>query len=696
MSFPNKCMLLVLLLVWPLAMTNASDEAHWKVGGSNPLENLRLSKQLHLLFPAEGRQAFEPYEIEDAALVLVSHLQAKGFLDAHVQARVFEDEASEGRVFEWDSGLDTYLPNGLFASRVEFTLQPGLRFYYKDLQVEGDAVLDSETVATFFFEEPFFLQGERGRIFTESGFNAGMSNLHSQLQVLGYQQAHVRALDVQRDFDTGAVRARIEVDAGPVFRVAAIDLEGAESVLKDVNLSRYLGERYSRIVMQDMQSEVRRALYQAGYPDAVVHSRYEAVPQSSDEVEVHLVLEVNPGRLYRVSEVDIQGLQKTREAWLRYRLGLEAGDLLNPLEVEQARLKMSRRGVFDSVQVSTEPSGEDTRKVVFKTRERFPWTWDAFVGWGSYERLRGGMSLEKINVFGLGHRIRLKGLVSMKSALAELRYQIPEFLGESTSVSANTFALFREELSFDREEFGVEVTASKRLRQLDLNLDAVYTFQSLNALGNNLKDAEDTDSSVRVGSVEVRFGRDERDSVLNPTDGYRFYGRVENASDWLGGETDYIRAEFGYSRHGSLSRGLLWHASISHGLVGTVSEPESQIPPNKHFFPGGENSVRGYQKGGAAPKDADGKFLGANSYLLLNLELEQQLSDAFSVVLFFDGVGVSADTAHYPLDETLGSVGLGLRYQTFMGPLRLEYGHNLVSRIGDPDGTLHLSLGFPF
>ena len=84
------------------------------------------------------------------------------------------------------------------------------------------------------------------------------------------------------------------------------------------------------------------------------------------------------------------------------------------------------------------------------------------------------------------------------------------------------------------------------------------------------------------------------------------------------------------------------------------------------------------------------------SYLLLNLELEQALTKTWSAILFFDALGETASLADYPFAERLFSAGVGLRYQTLIGPVRLEYGHNLNPRQADPAGTLHFSVGFPF
>ncbi|MCZ7638568.1 MAG: BamA/TamA family outer membrane protein [Verrucomicrobia bacterium] len=120
------------------------------------------------------------------------------------------------------------------------------------------------------------------------------------------------------------------------------------------------------------------------------------------------------------------------------------------------------------------------------------------------------------------------------------------------------------------------------------------------------------------------------------------------------------------------------------------------VPFNKRFFPGGANSVRGYQQGEASPVDAHGNQLGAESALIGNVELEKALTRSWSVVAFLDTVGNAQDMADYPVDEVLSSAGAGLRWNTPVGPVRLEYGHNLNRRPTDPSGTLHLSIGFPF
>ena len=113
-------------------------------------------------------------------------------------------------------------------------------------------------------------------------------------------------------------------------------------------------------------------------------------------------------------------------------------------------------------------------------------------------------------------------------------------------------------------------------------------------------------------------------------------------------------------------------------------------------FPGGADSVRGYQEGEASPLDPNGAQLGAETYTQVNLELEQLLTRSWSIVVFFDGVGFAESRTDYPWNEGLFSIGGGIHWRTIVGPVRLEYGYNLDPRPQDPTGTLHFSIGTSF
>jgi outer membrane translocation and assembly module TamA len=89
-------------------------------------------------------------------------------------------------------------------------------------------------------------------------------------------------------------------------------------------------------------------------------------------------------------------------------------------------------------------------------------------------------------------------------------------------------------------------------------------------------------------------------------------------------------------------------------------------------------------------------LVGSESFLLGSAEIEQSLTPKLSLVGFVDSIGIARDISNYPFNQVLTSVGGGLGYRTIIGPVRLEYGHNLNPRPQDPSGTVQFSVGFPF
>jgi outer membrane translocation and assembly module TamA len=272
---------------------------------------------------------------------------------------------------------------------------------------------------------------------------------------------------------------------------------------------------------------------------------------------------------------------------------------------------------------------------------------------------------------------------------------MPEVFREDVDVFFDASGLRREEISFIREEYGGGIGARRFFRPIDTDVSVRYNYQFLTALDNQAATAPGV-QRTRVGAIVLDLRHDHRDNPLLPTRGYNLLGNIELASTSLGGEVDYQRFELAGSYHANLVGGLFLHLGLRHGAALQLSGANGELPFTKRFFPGGENSVRGYQQGEASPRDANGNLLGAETYLLGNVELEQFITPSWSLVGFVDAVGFAEHLRDYPASEAVYSAGGGIRWKSIVGPVRLEYGYNLNRRTGDPVGTIHFSLGFPF
>jgi len=310
--------------------------------------------------------------------------------------------------------------------------------------------------------------------------------------------------------------------------------------------------------------------------------------------------------------------------------------------------------------------------------------------------LRGGFEIEENNIWGLGHHARLKAVQSFKASSGEFVYTVPDFIGKDVDLFFNASGLRREEIDFTRLEYGGGFGGHRYFKDYATDLTIRYNYQILNASQVPGVVAAQGVTNTSVGAIITDVKHDRRDNPLYPRNGYKVFFNFELASEYLAGEVNYERFEISTSWHHPLGGGRYIGLGLSHGVILSVGSPAQDLPFNRRFFPGGENSIRGYREGEASPRDAQGKIVGAETMTLGTVELEQALTPKWSLVFFSDSLGFAERAANYPFDTGLFSVGGGLRLKTIIGPMRLEYGYNLNPRKNDPVGTLQFSLGFPF
>jgi len=691
------------------ASSSRKERASLKVSGLGFWSNREMQATLERLLGEERGPVLDGNAIEDAVFLLLSSLEERGFLSPTIRVQWTDSSGRTGEAV-FDSTLTTQLPRPLFASRVEFEVGRGVRSVVSGVEVvpaEGAAIsgtgeawkggMSDSEVREFFLPRVFGWGGQSERAYSPARLRRAAGNLLEEFRIRGYPDAAVTAKSVPSEMPNGGVNVIVALLSGPLWEVTTLVVEGLEATPVSFDPGPWTGVPWTSLWQQDVAEQIRRACYAAGYPDVRVGFERTVLGGRDGRRSVGLLARVNPGKAVHIGAIRFEGNVVTDEGVLRRRVRLASGGALNPIGVEQARERIGRLGVFSSVTARTEEVGGAERDLVFSVRELPRWEASLLAGYGSYEQLRAGLEWRQTNLFRRAHQGRLLLVQSIKSSHADYLYSVPELFGETVDGTVRLFGLRREEEAFEREEYGANLALRRRFGRRGLEGRLGYTYQVLSNRDNELTTRRIDDALVKVGSVDAGLTWERRDNPLRPRRGYRAFVQAETASQGLGGEVDYQVFEIGSSYHTSAGHGRWIHLGLSHGVITTFGAAnDRELPVNKRFFPGGENSIRGFQKGQAAPRGVDGRFVGAKSQLTFNFELEQALTTNFSVIGIFDGVGIAAELADYPFEDRLFSAGIGLRYQTIVGPVRVEYGHNLNPRPDDPRGTLQIAVGFPF
>jgi outer membrane protein assembly factor BamA len=689
----------LLLLLGSLAFAGVTfAKSNIEVTGMGYFKSRNMNSRLSFLRDAvPGEEELDVAALEDTAFLIMEQLKREGYLHPAVTG-VFTNAAGVKTTAHWTDPYTVQLAADFTATHAVFTMIPGVCYFYKSIEVHGVDAIPAERVDRYFMARGALYHSESSRVFTDANFDRRIGRVLAALEDLGYRSAKLVNFNTVKDDKTGAVQASVTIDQGKRHYVGDAEVEFLDSDGK-VESHRSLdqsGQLYTQDWEEDQRHLLRNEAFGLGYPDAVVTVKVQPGVENAEGALVHAVqFQVVQGTHVILSGVQFDGDEKMQRSVLNDRIDLKTGEPLNLLEVREARRRLMGLGVFSEVNVDYDPAEGPEREVVYTLKPSLRKELRLLGGWGSYEQARVGVNWEQRNPFGRAHRYTVSAKKSMKTMQAEATYSVPQILGTDLTGYVNAEHRYSEEISYDYTTQGVTMGASTFVADPGILVTAEYGFVSEDANRDSSSEFKSKDSAT-VASVLFRASFDRRNSFLDPSSGYYLFGSYKVANELLGGNVNFQKVEGGATYHLPLTNSTILHLGVRGGAIFTTQNSSENIPFVERFFMGGENSVRGYREGEASPLDESGKEIGAQAYVLTNVELEQRVFPNFSVVIFHDGVTNYVDSLADGASDYLYSIGGGISYQTVVGPVRLEYGYNPKPRKHDPHGALHLSVGFPF
>ncbi len=674
--------------------------AQISVSGYGVLGNRELKRILRTVeLGGKKPEFFGPSFVEDSAMILAARVKRDGYLEPTITIRLRLDNGDR-IVTRADTLLESPLPRPMRIRQVQFQIHKGILYHFQQLEFSGLETINEKQARSYFMETETLLHLKSARVFTPERLRRGLASLTDVFDRQGYADATAEADKVVRDDRNGNVSVHITVKQGPRFFVRSVREEFYYGTNSAPESSRtvFPNKPYSTLWQQDFVLMLKTNQYRLGYPDTAVEVQKLRQQPEDHREEVDLLARVKSGEQIRIGNVEFKGQKRTRRWLMSRRVRIERGELLDPVLVEQGRSRLARLGVFDSVGFEYVPAGDNIRDVIYDVKEGKRLNVSLLFGYGTYELLRGGVEVDAYNLWGRAHHAELLAVQSFKATSGNFTYTIPEVAGRDVDFFLNSSGLRREEISFTRVEYGGGAGIHKYFNSEATDFTARYNYQILNAqeFGTFPEIASEGLTNPAVGSIAFEIKHDRRDNPLYPRKGYKVFLTVETATEYLGGDANFERVEISSSWHHPIGGGRYVSLGLQHSVDLTFGSVEHNLPFNRRFFPGGQNSIRGYTEGEASPINAAGQILGAETYTLGTVELEQALTPKFSFVLFSDNLGMAHRMESYPWDTGLFTIGAGLRWRTIIGPVRLEYGYNLNPRPHDPSGTLQFSLGFPF
>lgn len=612
-----------------------------------------------------------------AGLALTASLLALAFLLAPAWAMARGDPVLARRAFARPADVGPVVTDVLFVGNESF--EDGLLLPYMQTRESG-----------------FFRKASYDR----RAFLRDLENLERFYVSQGFLDADVELDDMALSADSTSVRLLIGVYEGDRWMVEDVSFEGA-SVIPEEKLRSVVTVREGTPLLIGKLDSDRSAVLEEyarqSYLDTHVS---QDVVRDDDRRSATITYRITERDQASIASIDVTGSEKTRHYVIERELTFAAGELFDFKKTGESRVNLYRTGLFNSIWI--EPAPEDTgraeKRVVVRVAERSSGHIDFNFGYATLDRVEVGAGISNRNMQGRARALGLTGKYSERVHEARASIGDPWFLGRRLSAeAAGRYSLIDERKGakkYRAQTIGASFILSKDLN-LRLTLEGGYKYDETIFIDRN--DANEDEEDNDTGSILGAAIYDARNDILNATRGMFIRTDVEFAGEKLGGTNEFVRYNIGWRGYKQVARGWVAALELRTGWMKLQGSQEN-VPPNERYFLGGEGSVRGFERnslGPLVPSEEDDELTaaGGRAMALVRGEARFSVYKKLGAAVFIDAGQVFADFAAMRLSDLAVGGGVGLRYNTRVGLLRLDVATPLSEEV---DPTVYFSVGQAF
>lgn len=538
------------------------------------------------------------------------------------------------------------------------------------------------------------------------------------------------------------VRIEITLEEGKLVRIRRLELNGvSDGFRRDVESSLRLepGRPLKTKILAEDEESILGLYADKGHAIANVVGEIRFLP---DSLFADVVLRVQEGPVVTMRDVIVADQERlqTRGSVIRRRLAVRRGQPLLRRNLLESQSRLYRTGLFRSVRIIPEvdsalvSTGEPTvpADLMVRVSEKAPGWYGAGGGFSSADEVRV--------VAEWGHR-NLWGRWRVLQANAGLKYSLDRSLGDKPLVLREVTGqllftepfLFGSQL-FSQSEIYYNFNREKYSRERNFEQDIVGLIQSFRRelpkrwtgrLSFEFRFVNTTEPSLpgkyQTHLLTAILDQDLRDSFFDPTEGHNYRAVVDYAGGFLGGKNEFLRTTAGASWYIPLRRESVAAFRVRGGLITPLGDPlagdlgdslqVARVPFEDRYRAGGGTTVRGYREESLGRR-VDEQPIGGLVLFVGNVEVRFPIFWNFQGAFFMDAGNVWSDPSEWKLKRfqeglqngdhsplaVAYSLGVGIRFKTPVGPLRLDYGFKIGRdpAPGESPEAIHVSLGQAF
>lgn len=544
-----------------------------------------------------------------------------------------------------------------------------------------------------------------------------IERLQTVLQGYGYYQGHVRITVNGRELDDPELPAAIEaipqgtdatvavaIELGPLYRLREVKIDGEIPPGARDKLGIASGAPAVAADVLKAQARLLTALQEDGYALAKVDP-----PIAYEEPAAHaldVTFRVQAGPRVEIGDIRIVGLHDVHESLVRNRLLVHTGERFSPSAIEKARQDLLSLGVFSGVSARAVDKVDAQGRIplVFDVQERLRHAVGLTAAYSTDLGGSLGATWSHRNLFGNAEQLNLAASATGLGGRATngLGYNVtaqfvkPDYRTRDQSLELNAGAIQQKLDAYDQRAVTAGVLLNRKLSPTwsggigisaeKERIDQEMVTRDYTLLGFPVSAKYDSTGLVNPLDDPVRGLR----AALTVTPTQSFGGSSATFVIIQGNASTYF--DLGALRAATPGRSVL----ALRGLVGTAQgASQFALPPDQRFYGGGSATVRGFRYQSIGPQFPDGKPIGGTSIDAATIEFRQRLFGSFGAVAFVDAGQVGASSTPFQGTVHVGA-GIGIRYYTAIGPVRLDVAVPLNKQPGNDAFEVYIGLGQAF
>ncbi|MEO6225739.1 MAG: BamA/TamA family outer membrane protein [Sphingomicrobium sp.] len=573
-----------------------------------------------------------------------------------------------------------------------------------DVAVEGlDGLADSAQLLESFRQQSV-LVAQRKRVANAAQI-ARRSRTDADLlgQILRSQGYYDALVEPRTERVGGGLQVVLTAEPGSLYRFASVELPGLQGAGSEAEALRSaFAVKPGDPVVADQViaggAALKTALGELGFAQATIGDQDIVVDHGTHRATLNLP--VNPGPVARFGAIRVTGRPPFDARHLGVIARFRAGDRFEQSKLDDLRRALIATSLVADAEVRLIPiDGGRTVDVAVKLEPAPTHTIAGELGYGTGEGARVEASWTDRNFFNPEGALTLRGVLGTSEQLAAVQLRRSNFRQRDQLLNLQFSVSHRR---YDAYEARTVLLAANIERQSNFIWHKRWTWSYGAELLATDEHGAFSDSGLKdtrtflIAALPLSLGFDASDSLLDPSRGYRLSARLSPELSAHDGHFTYGRVQIDASTYRPVTDRIVAAGRIRLGTI--LGAGAYDLAPSRRFYSGGGGSVRGYGYQQLGPKDMDGDPVGGRGLAEFAVEARirlHQLGGNFGIVPFFDG-GTLSTGALPDFRDWRFAAGIGARYYSSFGPIRIDVGVPLNRQRGDGRVAVAVSLGQAF